>query len=96
MSKLTGGGYNSRVVSQVKAGKAEPISRSVSVGAVSRLGSMVGEGTPKKELYSASTPAGTTSNLDCRPGGNNRMILPSGSQSKTPRVTDQPRGKNHW
>jgi hypothetical protein len=31
--------------------KREPISHSVSVGAVSRLGNMVGEGTPYKTLY---------------------------------------------
>jgi hypothetical protein len=31
--------------------KREPISRSVSVGAVSRLGALVAEGTPYKTLY---------------------------------------------
>jgi hypothetical protein len=95
----TGGGINSRVVSNVSAPKTEPKSHAVSVGATSRLGGMVGTGTPFKPLYSGagySTPVGPTSGLDARPGGNGRQIMRAGSQSPSPRVSDAPRGKNHW
>jgi hypothetical protein len=97
MANRTGGGINSRVVSNVNAPKQEPRPHAVSVGAVSRLGGMVGEGTPKKMLYSGagySTPVGPTSGLDARPGGNGRQIMPSGSQSKTPAPTPMGKGRS--
>jgi hypothetical protein len=80
----TGGGINSKVVSNVSAPKREPLVNPVSPGAVSRLGAVVGVGTPHKNLYSskATTPFGTTPSV-AGPGGG-RMIMPSGSQSKTP------------
>jgi hypothetical protein len=86
MPARSGGGINSRQTSHYTDAKKEPVVHPVSPGAVSRLGGMVGEGTPHKNLYSskASTPYGATPNNDCRPGGNGRMIMPSGSQSKTP------------
>jgi hypothetical protein len=91
-----GGGYGARVVTHVSEPKREPIVNPVSPGAVSRLGAVVGVGTPHKNLYSskATTPFGTTPSV-AGPGGG-RMIMPSGSQSKTPKVSDPPRGKNHW
>jgi hypothetical protein len=48
---------------------------------------MVGVGTPFKNIYNAqgyTVPNGVQNN-DCRPGGNNRRIMPSGSQSSTPK-----------
>jgi hypothetical protein len=79
----TGGGINSRVVSQVNAPKQEPKPHGVSVGAVSRLGAVVGEGTPHKALYNPqafTTPLGTTP-AECKPGGG-RMVMKSGSQGQ--------------
>jgi hypothetical protein len=82
MTKLTGGGINSRVVSQTNAPKREPINHPVSVGAVSRLGGMLGVGSDHKNLYSskATTPFGTTPSV-AGPGGG-RMVMKSGSQGQ--------------
>jgi hypothetical protein len=95
MATRSGGGANSRVVSNVNAPKVEPKSHAVSVGATSRLGAVVGEGTPHKSLYSGagySTPVGPTSGLDARPGGNGRQIMKSGSQGQHgPAVSGTPR-----
>jgi hypothetical protein len=58
-----GGGIEGRNVVHTKAPKSEPISHSISPGAVSRLGAKVGEGTPYKPLYSGpgySPPVGPT------------------------------------
>jgi hypothetical protein len=92
----SGGGIEGRQTAHYQDRKTEPVVNPVSVGAVSRLGAKVGEGTPFKNLYSskASTPFGATPNNDCRPGGNGRMILPSGSQSKTPNPTPMGRGRS--
>ena len=85
---VTGGGIDGSKVGHYNDPKVEPRPHPVSPGAVSRLGGMVGPGTPNKPLYynkvTASTPAGPTSGMDCRPGGNGRQIMPSGSQAKTP------------
>src|SRR6516225_5163610 len=84
---LSGGGIEGRQVVETNNPKREPISRSVSVGAVSRLGGMVGEGTPLKSLYAnynpvrASNPIGPTDGMKAGPGSN-RTIMPSGSQSR--------------
>ena len=95
---LSGGGIEGKNVTETRNPKREPLVHPVSVGAVSRLGGMVGVGTPHKNIYSskASTPFGATPGNDCRPGGNGRMIMKAGSQSATPKVTDPPRGKPHW
>jgi hypothetical protein len=82
---LSGGGIESNKVVNTQNPKQEPRPHGVSVGAVSRLGGMVGEGTPYKNLYSKqayTTPYGATPSV-AGPGGG-RMIMPSGSQSKTP------------
>jgi hypothetical protein len=82
---VSGGGIQGRQVSHVGAPKVEPRPHAVSPGAVSRQGAVVGEGTPHKSLYSGagySTPQGPTSGLDCRPGGNGRQIMSSGSQGR--------------
>jgi hypothetical protein len=88
---LSGGGIESNKVVNTQNPKREPTPHGVSVGAVSRLGGMVGEGTPYKNLYNKqayTTPLGTTP-ADCKPGGG-RMIMPSGSQSKTPAARPMP------
>ena len=85
MTNRTGGGINSRVVSQVKAPKAEPKPHGVSVGAVSRLGGMVSVDTPHKALYNKlayTTPNGPTPNTEnLGPGGCGRVVMRAGSQS---------------
>jgi hypothetical protein len=77
-----GGGYGARVVTHTNSPKQEPRVNPVSVGAVSRLGALVGEGTPLKNLYSskATTPFGTTPSVP-GPGGG-RMVMKSGSQGQ--------------
>jgi hypothetical protein len=88
-----------KVVETTDGRKREPYVNPVSPGAVSRLGAVVGVGTPEKHLYynkvAASNPVGPTNNFTVGVAGG-RTVLPSGSQSKTPRVSDPPRGKNHW
>jgi hypothetical protein len=93
---VTGGGYDGNKVSHVNGPKVEPRPHPVDVGAVSRLGAMIGEGTPHKPLYynkvSASTPVGPTDGMDCRPGGNGREVMKAGSQATTPRPTPRTHG----
>ena len=98
MTKLTGGGANSRQVGHYKDPKQEPKAQGVSVGAVSRLGAVVSVDTPHKALYNKvayTTPIGPTDNTKAGPGAN-RMVMRAGSQSPCPKVSDPPRGKNHW
>jgi hypothetical protein len=85
---VTGGGIDGKNVAHTNAPKQEPKPHGVSVGAVSRLGGMLGEGADHKALYNKqayTTPLGTTPSVP-GPGGG-RMIMPSGSQSKTPNPT---------
>ena len=79
---VTGGGIDGKNVAHTNAPKAEPINHPVSQGAVSRLGAVVGVGTPHKNLYSskATTPFGTTPSV-AGPGGG-RMVMKSGSQGQ--------------
>jgi hypothetical protein len=82
---VTGGGIDGKNVKHVEAYKTEPIARAVSIGAVSRVGSMVGEGTPHKPLYQGpgySPPKGPKP-MVCGVGGG-RTVYKSGSQSATP------------
>jgi hypothetical protein len=84
MPKITGGGANSRQVGHYKDRKTEPVSRSVSVGAVSRLGGMVSVDTPFKPFYNEqgyTTPIGPSDNMGAGPGAN-RMVMKSGSQGQ--------------
>jgi hypothetical protein len=85
-----GGGYGARVVTHTNSPKQEPRSNQVSVGAVSRLGGMMGVGSDHKNLYSskATTPFGTTPSVP-GPGGG-RMVMRSGSQSPTPAARPMP------
>jgi hypothetical protein len=81
----TGGGINSKVVSNVNAPKREPISHAVSPGAVSRMGGALGVGSNYKALYSGagySTPQGPTDGMGQGPGSNGRQIMRSGSQGQ--------------
>jgi hypothetical protein len=79
---ISGGGIESRQTTNVSAPKREPIVNPVSPGAVSRLGAVVGVGTPHKNIYSsaATTPFGTTPSV-AGPGGG-RMVMKSGSQGQ--------------
>jgi hypothetical protein len=81
-SGLSGGGIEGRQVSHVKAYKVEPTPNAVSPGAVSRLGSKVGVGTPKEQLY---VGRGYSSTVAPRPQvagapGSSREIMRAGSQ----------------
>jgi hypothetical protein len=98
MPARSGGGINSKQVSHYKDPKQEPKPHAVSVGAVSRLGAKVGEGTPYKALYNKvgyTTPLGPSDNMGVGPGAN-RMVMKSGSQSSTPRVSSPSKSKPHW
>jgi hypothetical protein len=93
MANRTGGGPNSKVVGNYLDAKREPINNVVSPGAVSRLGAVVGVGTPYKNLVSsvASTPVGATNNTqNLGPGGCGRVVMRAGSQSPTPAARPMP------
>jgi hypothetical protein len=82
---VTGGGIDGKNVVHTSNPKAEPVSRAVSIGAVSRIGSMIGEGTPAKSLYAGkgySPPQGPKPGV-CGVGGG-RTVYKAGSQSATP------------
>jgi hypothetical protein len=94
---VTGGGIDSKNVAHTNAPKAEPKPHAVSVGAVSRLGGMVGEGTPYKNIYNAvgyTTPLGTKQvvGADCKPGGG-RMVMKAGSQAPCSPARPMPKGR---
>jgi hypothetical protein len=96
----SGGGIEGQNVVETQNPKSHIRPRGISVGAVSRLGGMVGQGTPLKNLYNQqayTNPVGTIPvvGANCKPGGG-RTVMPSGSQSKCRPVSDPPRGKNHW
>jgi hypothetical protein len=82
MPARSGGGINMNKVVHTNAPKQEPKVNPVSVGAVSRIGGMLGVGTPHKNLYSskATTPFGTTPSVP-GPGGG-RMVMKSGTQGQ--------------
>jgi hypothetical protein len=93
---VSGGGAQGNFIAETRAPKTEPKSRAVSVGAVSRLGGAMGEGSDFKPLYQstkASTPFGATPGNDCRLGGNGRMIMRAGSQSATPQARPMSGGR---
>jgi hypothetical protein len=80
---VSGGGIQGNKVSHVAAPKKEPVVYRASPGATSRLGSMVGQGTPYKSLQtqggSYSNPIGPSPSV-AGPGGG-RVVLPHGTQS---------------
>jgi hypothetical protein len=81
--KITGGGYNSNKVVNTQNPKREPVVYGVSPGAVSRQGSMVGEGTPYKSLQTQgsaySNPVVPQPSI-AGPGGG-RVVMRAGSQA---------------
>jgi hypothetical protein len=84
MPAKSGGGINMNKVTHVRSPKVEPTSHAVSQGAVSRLGNMVGVGTPHRSLYNftkTSSPFGATDNTAQGPGAN-RVVMKSGSQGQ--------------
>jgi hypothetical protein len=84
---VSGGGASGKFIAETKNPKTEPRVNNIDP----RRPSMIGASTAffKPPLYSsqASTPYGATPGNDCRPGGNGRVILKSGSQSATPNPT---------
>ena len=95
MPKITGGGIRSRVVSETRAVKTEPRSYPVDAGRAADIGMSVHYQKMPLQGAGYSTPQGPNHNFEAGPGGG-RVVMPSGSQSKTPTVTDAPRGKPHW
>jgi hypothetical protein len=78
----SGGGINSNKVTHYRDPKREPVVYRASPGATSRLGSMVGVGTPFKALQTQggySNPIGPSDNMGQGPGAN-RVVMKSGSQ----------------
>jgi hypothetical protein len=79
----SGGGINSRVVSNVKASKAEPTSYAVTPGRASLIGQSI-QGFAKGPIHDGrgySTPQGPTPNTEnLGPGGCGRQVMRSGSQ----------------
>jgi hypothetical protein len=94
---LSGGGIESRQVVNTNNPKAEPTNHSVSMNRPSMIGMQHWQNDAKGPLYNKqpfTTPIGTRPSV-AGPGGG-RMVMKSGSQSATPKVSDPPRGKNHW
>jgi len=86
---LSGGGIEGNKVSQTRAPKQEPKPQGVSIGATSRIGGALAVGTTHKALYNQvayTNPVGTNHNFEVGPGAG-RVVLKSGSQSKTPSPT---------
>jgi hypothetical protein len=79
---VAGGGIDGKNVAHTSNPKGEPKVNPVSIGAVSRIGSLVGVGADHKNLYSskATTPFGTTPSVP-GPGGG-RMVMKSGTQGQ--------------
>jgi hypothetical protein len=91
----SGGGIEQKNTASYSDSKREPIVHAVSPGAVSRLGEMVGVGTPHKSLYNftkTSSPFGATDNTLAGPGAN-RTVMKAGSQSTTPPARSMPKGR---
>jgi hypothetical protein len=91
-----GGGLGNRNVTHVKAPKTEPVAQAVSPGAVSRMGAVVGEGTPRKPIFSGpgySSPRGPTDMSAAGPGAG-RTVYRAGSQAATPRPTPMGDGRS--
>ena len=94
----SGGGITLRHVSNVKAGKAEPVPHVVQPERAAQIGMSThfAKG-PLQEGRGYSTPQGPTDNTkDLRPGGCGRQILPSGTQAKTPSVSPPTKSRPHW
>jgi hypothetical protein len=80
---ISGGGIEGNKVGSYRDPKVEPKPHAVSVGAVSRLGAKVGEGTPFKSFYNQqgyTNPIGPTDNMGQGPGAN-RVVMKSGTQA---------------
>jgi hypothetical protein len=103
MVKLSGGGLNSRVVTHSKAPKVEPRSRAVSPEATDQLGQAVqfrkpplvqGRGYEPKSMGPTGIANARQGHAGVGPGGGNRTIYKSGSQSPTPPAREMPEGRN--
>jgi hypothetical protein len=95
MTKLTGGGPNSRVVGNYVDRKVEPKSYAVDPGRAADIGMTVHyHKLPLHQGAGYSTPQGPTDNTqNLGPGGCGRQVLRSGSQAKTPSVTPPSKSK---
>jgi len=101
---ISGGGYNSRVTSNVKAGaKVEPRARAMSPEAVGQQGASLafarkpleqGPGYTTKPMPSTGIANAVKGPAGAAPGGFGRTIYKSGSQSPTPPAREMPAGRN--
>jgi hypothetical protein len=92
----SGGGIEGNKVAETRAPKQEPQPHAVSVGAVSRLGGMVGPGTPYKNIYNQqayTTPQGPNHNFEVGPGAG-REVMKAGSQAPCRPPTPMGRGRS--
>ena len=88
---VSGGGPQGQFVSETRAPKREPINHNISQNRPSQIGMSVHY--HKTDLYeSSTTPKGPTNLMTAGPGSG-RMVLPSGSQAKTPKVTPPSKSK---
>jgi hypothetical protein len=103
MVKLTGGGYGSSKVIHDRKGKVEPKPRAVNVATNAQQGAAVA--FKKAPLVSGpgytGGKVGSTGIANARqgysgpgPGGGNRTIYKSGSQSPTPPAKELPKGRD--
>jgi hypothetical protein len=103
MKMKSGGGIKSRVVSHSRHGKQEPIAKAANVAGVAQQG--LSTAFRKEPLIQgpAYTPAkvGAIGIANARqghsgpgPGGGNRTIYGSGSQSPTPQAREMPKGRD--
>jgi hypothetical protein len=90
----SGGGETMNKVVSTRNVKQEPVNHHISPTRPSQIGMAVYY--HKSDLYqSTTTPQGPT-NLMTVGVGAGRQILPSGSQSRTPKVSSPPKSKLHW
>ena len=104
MPRLTGGGYGSRQVTNSKsAQKVEPISHRGNVPGVADQGLAVqyrkspieqGKGYEPAKMGSTGIANARQGHAGPGPGGGNRVIYKSGSQSPTPPAEPMPAGRD--
>jgi hypothetical protein len=106
MVKITSGGrYNSRQVSHRREPKAEPVTHKGNPAGVAQQGLAVqfrkeplqqgpGSGYEPRKMGSTGIANARQGHAGAGPGGGNRTIFPSGSQSPTPPARDIPAGRD--
>jgi hypothetical protein len=101
---LAGGGINSNKVVQSKSGqKVEPVTHKVNPAGVAQMGlshqfkpepMLQGKGYEPKAMGSTGIANARQGHAGPGPGGGNRTIYKSGSQSPTPPAREMPAGRD--